>query len=44
MTAAPVASALKQISDGAHEVTVRIDAAQTDHRFTNQGGNLVPAH
>lgn len=44
MTAAPVASVLRQISDGAQEVTVHIDAAQTDHRFTNQGGYLVPAH
>ncbi len=44
MTSAPVASALKQISEGAREVTIHVDAAQTQYRFTNQGGSLAPAH
>ena len=44
MTSAPVASALKQISEGAQEVVVRVEPAQADHRFINQGGSLVPAH
>ena len=44
MTAPPVASALRQISAGAQEIVVEIDAERSGHRYTNQGGSLVPAH
>jgi len=43
MTSAPVASVLRQISEGAQEVVVHIDAAQTNIHYTNQGGHLAPA-